>query len=157
MSDYLSEGFPLYRVKNIQNCLIEDNDFVFIDKEKHSQLKRSEVLKDDVLITKAGRIGSSAVNKFERANITSHLCLIRTKDILDPYYLVAYLESSLGRLLSERLSHKSTRPELTKKEVEEIEILLPPRPIQESVSYTHLDVYKRQTLWSRQLRRFRSS
>lgn len=130
--EYLSSGIPLFRVSDVQNLSINLNDIVFISSEKQKQLSRSKVIAGDILITKAGRIGSSAVvpQSIQEANITSHLALIRLKSGIDPYFIAAFLESKYGRLLSERSSHKSTRPELTKKEVEKIPVYLPDPKIQ---------------------------
>lgn len=81
VEEYKEQGFPVYRVKNIIDTQILDDDIVYIDAKKQQQLKRSEVLPGDVLITKAGRIGSAAVvpSKFGNGNITSHLVLVRLK------------------------------------------------------------------------------
>lgn len=130
--EYLSAGIPLFRVSDVENLLVNLADIVYISAEKQKQLSRSKVIPGDILITKAGRIGSSAVipQSISEANITSHLALIRLKDNIDPYFIAAFLESKYGRLLSERSSHKSTRPELTKTEVEKIPVFLPTPKIQ---------------------------
>jgi restriction endonuclease S subunit len=130
--EYLASGIPLFRVSDIQNLLVNLNDIVFISPEKQKQLSRSKVQPGDILITKAGRIGSSAVipQHVNEANITSHLALIRLKSGIDAYFIAPFLESKYGRLLSERSSHKSTRPELTKSEVEKIPVFLPDPKIQ---------------------------
>jgi len=130
--EYISNGIPLFRVSDVQNLSINLTDIVYISPEKQRQLSRSKVIPGDILITKAGRIGSSAVvpQTIQQANITSHLALIRLKNSIDPYFVAAFLESKYGRLLSERSSHKSTRPELTKTEVEKIPVYLPNLKIQ---------------------------
>lgn len=124
--EYLTSGIPLFRVSDIENLLMSLVEIVFISPIKQQQLSRSKVLPGDILITKAGRIGSAAVipQSISEANITSHLALIRLRNGIDPYYIVAFLESKYGKLLSERSSHKSTRPELTKTEVAKIPVYL---------------------------------
>ena len=132
VDEYQSTGYPLFRVSNIQSLFIDNKDVVYITPKKQQQLSRSATKPLDVLITKAGRIGSAAVvpKYIIDGNITSHLALIRVKEQLDPYFLASYLESKYGVLLSKRASHKSTRPELTIREVGNIPIILPHKSIQ---------------------------
>lgn len=135
VEEYRSEGFPVYRVKNIVDTQVLDDDIVYITDEKQKQLSRSEVLPGDVLITKAGRIGSAATipTRLGVGNITSHLVLVRLKELCYNYYLVAYLESKYGKIITRRESYKSTRPELTKTETENILIPVPSAEIQKYV------------------------
>ncbi len=102
---------------------------VFISPEKHLKLRRSEVLPNDVLLTKAGAIlGYSAVFPFhlERGNITSHLVSIRPTQNIEPRFLSEFLTSRLGNQQIYRWGNKSTRPELNTDEVKKILILVPP-------------------------------
>ena len=135
VEEYKEQGFPVYRVKNIIDTQILDDDIVYIDAKKQQQLKRSEVLPGDVLITKAGRIGSAAVvpSKFGNGNITSHLVLVRLKKTINNYYLVAYLECKYGKVITGRESYKSTRPELTKNEIGNVIIPIPSPEIQKYI------------------------
>jgi len=135
VEEYKEQGFPVYRVKNIIDTQILDDDIVYIDAKKQQELKRSEVLPGDVLITKAGRIGSAAVvpSKLGNGNITSHLVLVRLKKTINNYYLVAYLECKYGKVITSRESYKSTRPELTKAEIENVIIPIPSYEIQKYI------------------------
>ena len=61
VEEYQETGIPLIRVSNVRSGVVE-GDFVFISEEKQVELKRSRVLPNDVLLTKAGAIlGYSAV------------------------------------------------------------------------------------------------
>lgn len=135
VEEYKEQGFPVYRVKNIIDTQILDDDIVYIDAKKQQELKRSEVLPGDVLITKAGRIGSAAVvpSKLGNGNITSHLVLVRLKKTINNYYLVAYLECKYGKVITGRESYKSTRPELTKNEIGNVIIPIPSPEIQKYI------------------------
>jgi len=135
VEEYKEQGFPVYRVKNIFDTQILDDDIVYIDAKKQKQLKRSEVLPGDVLVTKAGRIGSAAVvpSKLGNGNITSHIALVRPRKTFNNYYLVAYLECKYGKFITSRESYKSTRPELTKAEIENVIIPIPSPEIQKYI------------------------
>ncbi len=87
----------LARVSKVKSGEIQ-GDFVFINKEKQVQLRRSRVLPGDVLLTKAGAIlGYSAVfpEHLKEGNITSHLVTITCKECVIPEYLVPFLEVAL--------------------------------------------------------------
>ena len=135
VEDYQVEGVPLIRVSNCRDGYIEETDeLVFISQEKHHQLRRSEVLPRDILLTKAGAIlGYCAVfpDTFEKGNITSHLASIRPTDNIHPEYLAAYLRSNLGNRQIYQWGNKTTRPELNTEEVRQIFVPLPPLEIQQ--------------------------
>ena len=130
VNEYVESGVPLLRVSNCRDGIIKTNDeMVFISLEKHLQLSRSEVLPNDVLLTKAGAIlGYSAVFPFhlERGNITSHLVSIRPTQNIESRFLSDFLTSRLGNQQIYRWGNKSTRPELNTDEVKKILILVPP-------------------------------
>ena len=117
---------PVIRVKNCVNGELDKDDLVWIDSKKQKELSRSEVKANDLLVTKAGRIGSTAVypDDLPPGNITSHLIRARLKPNIDVNYVAEFLETKVGLALTARHSFKSTRPELTKGEIESCHIVL---------------------------------
>jgi hypothetical protein len=111
---------PVVRVKNCEDGKFNRTDLVWIDAEKQSELARSAAIPGDLLVTKAGRIGSAAVypEDLPTGNITSHLIRARIKPPIDAQYVAEFLETPVGRAITLRHSFKSTRPELTKAEIE---------------------------------------
>jgi hypothetical protein len=101
----------------------------------NAELKRIVVKAGDLLITKAGRIGSAAVypDSLPNGNITSHLVRVRLKTGYDPNYVAEYFETRVGKAITLRHSFKSTRPELTKTEIENCVIAFLGDPIVEKV------------------------
>lgn len=133
VEDYCEKGVTLVRVSNCRTGeIVEDDGLVFIQEDKHKQLKRSEVLPGDVLLTKAGSLGYTAVfpESLQKGNITSHLAAIRPNSQVMPMYLALYLSSSIGTRQIYRWGNKTTRPELNTEEVREIKVILPPLSIQ---------------------------
>lgn len=129
VDEYVPTGVPLVRVSNCRTGQVQvDDELVFITGEKHAELIRSEVLPGDVLLTKAGSLGYSAVfpKELKRGNITSHLASIRPTEGVEPRYLSEFLSSSIGVQQIYRWGNKSTRPELNTDEVRAIEVVLPP-------------------------------
>ncbi len=136
VEDYTTEGIPVVRVSNVKTGEISENNLVKISPEKHAELKRSRVLPNDVLLTKAGAIlGYSAVfpDRLIEGNITSHLVTITCKPEVNPYYLKTYLLSDVGSQQIYRWGNKSTRPELNTEEVKKILIPIPSIEIQTQI------------------------
>lgn len=128
VDDYTTEGIPVVRVSNVKSGEISENNLVKISPEKHAELKRSRVLPNDVLLTKAGAIlGYSAVfpSYLKEGNITSHLVTITCKPEVNPHYLKTFFLSNIGQEQIYRWGNKSTRPELNTGEVRKIFIPIP--------------------------------
>jgi restriction endonuclease S subunit len=134
MEEYVEQGIPLIRVSNCRTGeIVDDDELVFISPKKHEELKRSEVLPGDVLLTKAGHIlGYTAVfpSDLGKGNITSHLASIRPANGVEPQFLAVYLTSAIGISQIYRWGNKATRPELNTDEVRSLLVVLPPVDIQ---------------------------
>lgn len=130
VEDYRATGIPVLRVSNCRENEVSDNDLIYISPEHHNRLLRSEVLPDDVVFTKTGHVlGYAAVfpNRHERANMTSHLVLMRPTRRLSPHFLVAYLRTAVGQDQVYRWGNKATKPELNTIEIRRFLIPVPDR------------------------------
>ena len=127
VEEYVESGVPLLRVQNVKDGWIDESTLVYITPEKQHQLRRSRVLPGNVVLTKAGTIGFSAVfpRHLGEGNITSHLANIVPKEGIDPEYLATYLSSRYGKLQVRRWGNKTTRPELNISEVGNLIVIVP--------------------------------
>mgnify|MGYP000406749753 CR=1 FL=1 len=134
-SEYVETGIPLLRVKNVTGEGISTNDLVFITNKKQENLQRSKVISGDLVITKAGRVGTVDMipSSIPEANITSHLAKISLKKEYNPYFVYVYLNSRLGLLQTERQGIKSTKPELNINEVAITKIIIPSQSFQQKI------------------------
>lgn len=112
--EYVDEGIPLLRVQNIKNgeLVLDPEHIVYISEDKHNQLKRSEVIPGNVVITKTGWLGNAAVipQKVDKANIRADLAGVRiTDNDIIPQFLAIYINSPIGKKLCSRLNSGSTR------------------------------------------------
>lgn len=152
VDDYRTEGIPVIRVSNCRENEINDDNLVYITPEHHERLLRSEVLPGDVVLTKTGNIlGYAAVfpNRHKRANISSHLVLMRTTSRLNPGYLAAYLRTNAGQDQVYRWGQKATKPELNTIEIRKF--LIPvPKPDQQKELLTSLNAARLE--WQRKLK-----
>ncbi len=128
---------PVVRVLNCVNGIFKQEDLVWIDSKKQAELNRSVVVPGDLLVTKAGRIGSAAVypDSLPNGNITSHLIRARLRNEYDVNYVAEYFETKVGKAITLRHSFKSTRPELTKTEIENCSIPFLEEPIVNKVGF----------------------
>ncbi len=128
VSDYRTAGIPLLRVSNCRENEVSDDNLVYIEPELHARLLRSEVRPGDVVLTKTGHVlGYAAVfpNRHERANISSHLVLMRTTKRLLPEFLAAYLRTDAGQDQVYRWGQKATKPELNTIEIRQFLLPVP--------------------------------
>jgi type I restriction enzyme S subunit len=106
-------------------------DVAFISEVINSEMQRSIVAKDDVLLNITGasigrvaRFGLSGV----RANVNQHVCIIRPlPDKLESRYLTYFLSSpQVQHDISNRHQHGGTRQALTFSQIADFQIPLPP-------------------------------
>jgi len=134
-------GIPFLRVQNItENGLILD-DVKFITKEVHeTELKRSQVKQDNLLITITGRIASSCVvPKGFEGNINQHSVIIETKDRKTAEIIATFLNSTTGHKLALRRTSGGSRPALDYVALKSIPIIL-----NEKIVALMEEVYKEQ-------------
>ena len=120
------QGIPFLRVQNItENGLVLD-DVKFITKEVHeTELKRSQIKEDNLLITITGRIASSCVvPKGFEGNINQHSVVIETKDRKTAEIIATFLNSSIGHKLALRRTSGGSRLALDYKALKSIPIIL---------------------------------
>lgn len=115
VSDYKSEGVPVFRVKNIGLNEFINNDLVYITKDKHKELIRSKVQKNDIIIAKTGATFGKAClfpeSLFSEANITASCCKISVDpEKANPYFIAELINSPVVYHQLERYSEKSAQP-----------------------------------------------
>lgn len=134
---YADNGVKFLRILNIKPYEIDLVDIKFIKDTVHSgDLARSQLAKDDVLVTITGRVGTAAVVPQEilPANINQHIVRLRIyQDNCLPQYLAAYLNSSIGLSLSNRSVTGGTRIALDYEAIRSLQVPLPPIDVQEAI------------------------
>jgi restriction endonuclease S subunit len=103
--EYQEEGIPFLRCVNIKSGFVDFGDSLFIDETAHKLLSKSAVKAGMVLITMSGRVGDCAV-ALDHWNypINSNQDIAKlTPRGVDPFYLTAFLSSSVGVAQIERM------------------------------------------------------
>jgi restriction endonuclease S subunit len=94
---YTDKGIPLLQTKNINNFFVNDNERIQITKDFHNLLKKSQVNYEDILIARSGSFGKASIYLKKEIINSSDIIIIRANELkINPYYLVAYLNSKSG-------------------------------------------------------------
>ncbi|MBU4220027.1 MAG: restriction endonuclease subunit S [Euryarchaeota archaeon] len=141
-SEYVSEGVPFYRSKEVIDKFNKRNvqTELFISEERFKAIKEKfgAPKKDDILLTSVGTLGIPyLVNEkdrfyFKDGNLTWFRKI--DKDRVDVNYLFLWLQSKIGQQKLYEITIGSTQPALTIAELKEIDILLPFLPEQHSIA-----------------------
>lgn len=142
---YSIEGISLIRSMNVHNGYFEYKDLAHISDEQAGQLNNVTVEENDVLlnITGASVARSCIVPKdILPARVNQHVCIIRCKDCLMADFLNRILiDDNYQNLLWSIAGSGATREAITKQQVENLQIIVPPVELQKEFSdfVAHVD------------------
>ncbi|MFN8387666.1 MAG: restriction endonuclease subunit S [Anaerolineales bacterium] len=129
-TNYAKSGISLIRSQNVYDYLFQPEDIAFINNNQAKQLENVTVQEKDVLfnITGVSVARCCMVPKFILpARVNQHVMIVRaSSDYSFPHYILLYLchSDNKSKLLGISQSG-STREAITKKEVEDFQVLLP--------------------------------
>lgn len=114
-ANYLNNGrVRFYRTSEVDDMFLDHEQAVYITDEDDEKLARSRLSEGDVLLTITGaKFGKSAVVTRDHlpGNISQHSVRFRPNNsIIDPYFLVAYLNGLSGQVVIWREAYGATRP-----------------------------------------------
>ena len=132
-----TNGIKFFRILNVKANEFDLSDLNYIKEQVHQgELKRSQLQKNDVLMTITGRVGNAAVvtDDLLPANINQHIVRLRIEATdVRPQYLAIYLNSSVGLTLSNRGVTGGTRVALDYSSIRAIPIPVPPPSVQDTI------------------------
>jgi len=120
-------GFPYIRVVDINNGFINDDNVALISERIWKLISSYDIKKDDLLVTIVGNtVGLSGIlNKdLGVANFTENCARIRNSKI-DPYYLLAFLNSKYGHNQVIREKVGTSQPKLALDRLRRFKIFIP--------------------------------
>lgn len=138
-SVYVDSGAAFIRSKNVRNLSFDRNDLAHISDKNADYLKGVEVKENDVLLNITGDSVARCClvpNDVLPARVSQHVSIIRPDASIDSKYLAYYLVSPSMQNLMLGLAEGSgaTRNALTKEDISEFKIPLPPLPIQRRIA-----------------------
>ena len=125
---YLQEGVPFVRVQNIKGGFeIQKNEIVYISEKDNDALKNSQLVVDDLVLSKVGNtIGYYARvdEELERCNISENNIGIKLSSyyVARRHYILAFLNSSYGKTLTLRKISGNAQPKLNVSDINDIPI-----------------------------------
>ena len=133
---YKDAGIPIIRSQNIHDWVFQPDGLAFLDDEQAESLSNVEVRSNDVLLNITGdSVARACIVPSEciPARVNQHVAIVRVGKEINPTYLLASLQSKKTMLLS-LASSGATRNALTKRMIENLDIDLPSREIQDSIA-----------------------
>jgi len=129
-----SSNYRYIRNKDIIDFVIQDDDPALIPKDIYESLPQYHIKEADLLITVVGTLGKVAIarKKDEKSIYSCKSTLIRPQKI-NPYYLLAYLNSTTGQLFSLRGKRGAIQGGLNLSDLKEIKVFLPSEIFQNQI------------------------
>lgn len=127
--DYRLTGIPVLRIGNLKDIYLSKNqDFIFISEDKHNELKSSKVKPNDLIFSKAGKVGEMSIipSDFGEANLNQALSRITLCNNVIPEYVLLFFKSNLGKLQIYRYGGgRAVQDDLKMSEIEHFKIIVP--------------------------------
>ncbi|MCR4319302.1 MAG: restriction endonuclease subunit S [Candidatus Brocadiaceae bacterium] len=137
VSDYKTEGIPILRLQNIGKGYFIEKGIKYISEEKAEELKYHSFVAGDIALAKLGiPIGKTCIipNHFQSGIITADIVRIRPDPKKVNYkYLKFFLNTDLPVAQLTRNISGATRPRVNLSNVRDVEIPLPPLPVQKRI------------------------
>ena len=139
---YKAQGIPYFRCQNIWWNRIDASDLAYIDEQTNEKMKSSSLKKNDLIISKIGRVytensslGRTAMYEGEDycANLSGNLCFVRLKDTICPKFVLSILTFEEYR----KWAMKNTPGGIDKRamsvgQISKFPIILPPLALQQT-------------------------
>ena len=133
--NYVQAGEYRYvRGKDVKDFFPTDEDNVYVPKEDYERLKKYSLLEGDILVSVVGTPGIGAIvdATLPPAIFSCKSTVYRTKSI-NPFYFIAYLNSSYGRKLLERSVRGAVQTGLNIDDLRDLPVFLPSADLQEKI------------------------
>ena len=134
--DYVEKGIPVLRIQNLKNLTVTKKDLRYISKEKHDELKKSQVKPLDIVISKTGILGMIGIlpKDYGPANLNQALARISLNDKTLVNYVTTFLSSNLPQqILSVIGSGRTVQSGLKLSDIKNLEIPFPSLEEQEKI------------------------
>lgn len=139
-SEFSTEGYCLFlNTGNIKNDSLDFSSCEFISENKNALLRKGKLLKQDIVLTTRGTVGSVAFFHknipYEHLRINSGMVILRCDD-LSPNYFYHLFKSPLLKTQYLLYSSGSAQPQLPIKDLRRIKLPTPPIDIQNKIAAT---------------------
>jgi len=140
-TEFSLTGYCLFlNAGNVTTDGFNFSDCVFITAEKDALLRKGKLLRQDVVLTTRGTVGNAAyfdaAVPFDHIRINSGMAILRAQTpALEPRYLYLFVRSAFFQAQVSALRTGSAQPQLPIKDINRIEIPIPPRAEQRAIAH----------------------
>jgi restriction endonuclease S subunit len=129
-----SSDFRYVRNKDINDFEIRDDDPAYIPEHVYKTLPQFHIKENDLLITVVGTLGKVAIatKKDTRSIFSCKSTIIRAKKI-DPFFLLAYLNTNAGQIFALRGVRGAIQQGLNLSDLKEIKVFIPSKNFQKII------------------------
>ena len=142
-NEFKITGVPFIRANNIGQMTVIDDDMRFISVDKHSQLLKGHLRKNDILITTRGDIGQIALvpDRHINSNINAQIVRINTKDsqIYSIYFAYFLLQDTIQKIIK-NMQTGSALKQLPVSRLTTLAVAIPPLPEQKAIAQVLSDI-----------------
>lgn len=128
---------PYIRVSDLKHRTVETSDLKYLTKSTFNEIANYTIHSGDVYISIAGTIGvvGTVPPELNGANLTENAAKLVFKNprIVETEYLVWFLTSNIGQSQIDLFATKTSQPKLALERIEQIQITLPPLPVQRAI------------------------
>ena len=153
--EYRNSGVPFIRGVNLKNGILDFNDVIFIDKDAHKLLWKSEVFPKTILLSMSGTIGDVAIAMPDYPypmNSNQDIAKIRINNKINTYYVYAFLLSRYGQNYLKREARGSVQQHVFLSQMENFDIPIPSisfqKQLEKVVLSSHFSLSKFDSLYS---------
>lgn len=143
LKDIVDDGILFLSTQNIKENELDLSNVKYITNEKFNQLRKGKLKQNDLIITLRGSIGNVArfnSGIYETGFINAQMMIIRCNDSIDSNYLHKYLTSKIVKQQINVIASGSAQPQLTKKELKSLKVILPSFEEQQKIASILLEV-----------------
>lgn len=124
-SEFISYGVPFVNAGHLNNGKVLFNGMDYISKEHYSLLGGGKIIKNDILFCLRGSLGKFALVDFDEGAPASSLCIVRSKETINPLFLAQLMSSSIIKNSIEAANTGSSQPNLSAKDISNFEFKIP--------------------------------
>ncbi|MFZ1745344.1 MAG: restriction endonuclease subunit S [Nitrospirales bacterium] len=134
-SEYVEDGIPFFRSKNVAPYRILWDDMKYISRQFHEKIAKSSLHPGDVVIVRTGKPGTASIipDTIEEANC-SDLVIVRPGPKLDKRFLAYYLNSAAIHHINAHLVG-AVQQHFNVGAAKKLSIPLPPFPEQKAIAH----------------------
>jgi len=137
--EFQPEGYCLFlSTSNIVDDKFQIDTGDFITEQKDSLLRKGKLIRDDIVLTTRGTVGSVAYYHrripYEHMRINSGMVILRCDKTFEPLFLYHLCKSSLLKQQYALFASGSAQPQLPIKDMKRIKLNIPPLPIQRKIA-----------------------